>query len=447
MKIRYLLLAFFFSFFIGLSARAEISQLTVGVNDQQYGHVGVFQKIGTGINQNLAGFYLRYIEYWGCMAGYATPKVDLVECPDASYTGCTTKIRLVYGATVCGSDNILYLQAGIDGTYATVGTGSYQTDPTKYYYIYQYLGTPLYAYADLWTVGATAALANWSPPPTGEEPAECGSLGTPCSYDYLYFKILNATDIYSAESKVSRLTPENGKEHLDNHMQFTGFYSNTLYDQLIIDIWNRTSQQTENTLTETATLGTGQIYVVNNYLNDGNYSYNVYLKNSTVTTTSGDIYDTPYFFTVGTSTPFIPPYKVFDISETNICAGMATSTWFGSIECGLKKTLAWAVYPDQKSLGDFAISYSQLKSSFPFNAFFDLTKSVQDAIATTTLADSHFDIPFITATGTYYMLPVVSSSSLPNLIGAPNSSLFRNTITWALWGLAGFLIFLTVKSI
>lgn len=443
MTIKYLSLVLFFSFFIACSAHAEVSQLVASQSDQQYGHAGVFQKLGTGINQNLAGFYLRYIEWFSCGQGYATPYAELVECPDATYTGCSTKIRLKYGTTVCGSDDILYLQNGVNGTTVTAGTEQYQTNPAKYYYIHQYLGVPDYGYADLWSVGAMSGFESWTPPVH----AECGSFGTACTYDYLYFKILNTSDIYNHASVVSRLTPQNGSEHLDNNVQFTGFFSNTLYDELRINIYNRYTKRTENILTKSVGLGLGQAYVINTYLNDSNYSYTAYLADTVSTSTSEDILKTPYYFTVGTTTEFLPPYRTFDISENTICSNIATSTFFGGVECGLKKVFAWAVYPDEQSLGDFNISYSELKQSFPFNTFFDLTDTVKDAIASTTLSDSHFDIPFITATGTYYMLPVVSSTSLLKLIGTQNNSLFRNTITWILWAGAAFIVFFTIKTI
>jgi hypothetical protein len=434
----------FFSFFVVCSAHAEVSQLVASQSDHQYYHAGVFQKLGTGINQDLAGFYLRYVEWFSCSSGYATPFVDLVECPTSAYTGCTTKIRLKYGSTVCGNDQVLYLQNGVNGTTVTAGTEDYQTDPTKYYYIYQYLGYPDYNYVDLWTVGAMSGQESWTPPVH----AECGSFGMACTYDYLYFKILNTSDIYHQASTVSRLTPQNGQEHLNNSMQFTGFFSNTLYDELLVNIYNRDTQRTENILTKSVGLGLGQVYVINNYLNDGNYSYTAYLADSTSSSTSEDILKTPYYFTVGTTTIFLPPYRTFDISENAVCAGIATSTWQGGVECGFKKVLAWAIYPDQQSLGDFAISWSELKHSFPFNAFFDLTDTVKNAIASTTLADATLDVPFPTgATGTISMLPVMSSTSLPNLIGSDNNTLLRNTITWLFWAGAGVLVFLTVKFI
>jgi hypothetical protein len=45
------------------------------------------------------------------------------------------------------------------------------------------------------------------------------------------------------------------------------------------------------------------------------------------------------------------------------------------------------------------------------------------------------------------MLPVLSSSSLPNLIGGTNANLFRNSISWIIWILVAFLIFITFKKI
>jgi hypothetical protein len=265
---------------------------------------------------------------------------------------------------------------------------------------------------------------------------------------------MTSEDIYLEQSRVSRLTPRNGDEHLEKDVQFTGFYSNTGFDQLKVNIYNRDLRHTENILSESASTGIGLPFVIDTYLNNGNYSYFVYLYNTATASTSFDVLDVPYYFTVGTTTPFLPPYRTFDLSEAYICAGIATSTGMtdlhllGDIECALKKGFAWAFYPDEQSITDFAISYGELKNAFPFNAFFDLTDTVTTAIASSTTGTAGtIKMPFINNTGDFITLDVVSSTSVPNLIGTANNTLFRNTITYILWALAGVLVFFTIKTI
>jgi hypothetical protein len=137
--------------------------------------------------------------------------------------------------------------------------------------------------------------------------------------------------------------------------------------------------------------------------------------------------------------------EMFDLSE---CENISPLNFYDSIVCGFKKFAIWALYPSQTSLNKLNTSYTDIKASFPFNAFFDLTDTVHDAISTTTTSMSGtFDIPFITATGTFYMIPVLSSSTMPSAIGSTNATLIRNSITWVFWALAGFLIFITFKKI
>jgi hypothetical protein len=136
---------------------------------------------------------------------------------------------------------------------------------------------------------------------------------------------------------------------------------------------------------------------------------------------------------------------LFDLTE---CNDTDPLDFYNSIICGLKKFSTWAICPPQWSINSLSNSYNDLKRSFPFNAFFDLTDTVSNAIATTTTnMNGTFSIPFATATGTFYMLPVISSSSMPSAIGQSNTTMIRNTITYIFWALAGFIIFITIKKI
>lgn len=139
----------------------------------------------------------------------------------------------------------------------------------------------------------------------------------------------------------------------------------------------------------------------------------------------------------------------------NICAGIQTTTGitdfhlWGDLVCGTKTFSLWAFTPTQTSLDNFSDRFDDFKDSFPFNAFFDLTDTVSGAIATSSTESmaGTVKVPFITATGTFIMLPVLASSSLPNLIGSTNAKLIRDSITWFLWLGAGVLVFLTFKKI
>jgi hypothetical protein len=369
----------------------------------------------------------------------------LMECSDGTYTTCSSALHLSYeelpfkciGGGGEGAYNVL------TNFYLSTDT-PYQMLSNKYYYIYYYFGDLAWPSESFQTYGANTANASSVYP----DVATCDDMSTACGFDFLYFKILNTSDVFQLASRVSRLYPRNGDLGLDQDTQFAGFYTNNQFDKLIINIYNRNLRTTENLLTLDASYGEGLPYVINSHLNNGNYSYTAYLYNTLTASSSISSLDTPYYFTIGTTTPFLPPYRVFDLSEESICAGVATSTFFGGIECGFKKVFAWAFYPDEQSITDFAISYGELKQVFPFNAFFDLTDTVSTAIAsTTTNSAGGIQMPFINNSGDYTMLTVASSSSLPNLIGTSNNNLFRNTITYIFWALAGVLVFFTIKTI
>jgi hypothetical protein len=164
-----------------------------------------------------------------------------------------------------------------------------------------------------------------------------------------------------------------------------------------------------------------------------------------------------------TNLPFVqlasttPEYFGVNIQQQteNLCAGIQTTTGitdfhlWGDLLCGTKTFSVWAFTPTEQSLNDFSDRFDDFKDSFPFNAFFDLTDTVSGAIATssTESMSGTLKIPFITATGTFNMLPVLASSSLPNLVGTDNAKLIRDSITWFLWLGAGVLVFLTFKKI
>lgn len=233
----------------------------------------------------------------------------------------------------------------------------------------------------------------------------------------------------------------------NNVVGFFGTYTNDATDKLYIDIYDLQFNHIWQS-NKTFIIGhypTPEPYNFNIPLPAGDYAYKLYLTNigtSTVATTTDYIYFTFDSFKIGTS---ITPFK---LTEAQICDGVATSTIMGGIECAFKKVIFWAITPSADSVAYFQKNYIGLKASFPFSAFFELTDAVNDGIGTSTpnMAGT-LDMPFINNSGDYIMLPVISSTSLPNLIGATNATLFRNSLKWILWALVAFIIFITFKKL
>lgn len=142
------------------------------------------------------------------------------------------------------------------------------------------------------------------------------------------------------------------------------------------------------------------------------------------------------------------PISQYDIEH--VCDSIATST--GSIlddirygiECAARKTVYWLFIPNKESISGFVNNAAELKKVVPFNLYFDLADKAGAAIAsTTTSGNDTFGIPFVNASGSIYILPVISSTSMPRAIGQTNTNTFRMTIGYLMWtGLAIGIFFI-----
>jgi len=191
-------------------------------------------------------------------------------------------------------------------------------------------------------------------------------------------------------------------------------------------------------------------------LTDGTYNWYAQLIDSD--TMDNRATSTTETFTVSTfgDIDFLSPCA--DYINGDVCTGIATSTltdwhFFGDIECGLKRFGLWAVCPSQTSVASTYQLYQDFKETFPFNAFFAITDSLQEAIATTTLTlYDTIPIPFISKTtsttpANIYTIPVLSSTTLSNAIGISNNNLFRTTMGYILWCGMALIIFLQIRAI
>jgi hypothetical protein len=168
----------------------------------------------------------------------------------------------------------------------------------------------------------------------------------------------------------------------------------------------------------------------------------------TGTTTIKDFSSTGNFIYIWASTsPMCIMPSSPDFCE-DPCQGMATSTIGDTIACGFKKSGCWLVLPSNKTKEKFKESTEKLKSAFPFSLFFSSLNDLKTAISTSTddrsgvLAVPMYDRD----THSYYMITVMSSSSMPNAIGQTNSDLYRNTLIWVFWIVGLFyIIFRLIK--
>jgi len=273
--------------------------------------------------------------------------------------------------------------------------------------------------------------------------------------DDLYFKTYY-NDSYTPAINITY--PTAGATYAGSPIPITFNYSNPAlsYSQIIFNI-SRTSPNAQ-TMTPvhfyaSSTIGYVDNIIFKNLIN-GDYNINAYFSNWNGTPHPPPT--TNINFTIASSTyddgsALIIPYDIlpetclFDISE---CDNISSTNFYDGITCGFKKIAIWGLCPSSEAQTILTTSYTSLKNSFPFSAFFSLTDTFTTAIGTTTLSlNNTFDMPFIDKFSNYLMLPVLASSSLPNTIGQINANLFRNSLTWILWLLASFVVFITIKKI
>ncbi len=151
------------------------------------------------------------------------------------------------------------------------------------------------------------------------------------------------------------------------------------------------------------------------------------------------------FPALATSSPDVLLHICDDIASSS---GSTFDDLRYGVECGARKLMYYLIYPSDDKQNDLHERYYNFKATFPFSAFFGITDTINEAVASsTTNQDGNFQIPFIDKSGNFEMLTVMSSSSLPNLIGQNNANIFRSSLSWILWALCAFLIFCQLKRI
>lgn len=154
-----------------------------------------------------------------------------------------------------------------------------------------------------------------------------------------------------------------------------------------------------------------------------------------------------YSFSTTTAGRLFNPLSEADMSAEALC-GEATTTIGCYLKVAMVSVIQWAFVPSFDTLQNFKISYELFKGSFPFNAYFGITDAILNSASSTASSTAGtIKIPFIHASGIIYMLDVVSSTTLTGLIGQTNNDLFRTTIGYIFWILAGAMIFFTIKYI
>lgn len=144
-----------------------------------------------------------------------------------------------------------------------------------------------------------------------------------------------------------------------------------------------------------------------------------------------------WFLLAGTQNP--PP------ASTCNCASSSNIFYQGVCEA-----FCFLFVPTDYGLTSFQNNYDNLKQTFPFNTYFQLTTAVQDGLNNANLdTTSTIGVPMVrkvAGAAQFYIQPVLSSSSMPNAIGGTNANLVRNTLSYLFWLLAaGLAVILFIK--
>lgn len=130
----------------------------------------------------------------------------------------------------------------------------------------------------------------------------------------------------------------------------------------------------------------------------------------------------------------------------NVCDDISTTTsdFFYGIECGFKKIMCWAFMPQEDTLGTVLDSIEEIEDSFPFNTVFSFLNMVNDTLSTTTEIDNTLGVPVIDTEGNFYILPIISSTSMPDAIGEDNTNLFKKSVGYFVWVIVIALILIQI---
>jgi len=102
--------------------------------------------------------------------------------------------------------------------------------------------------------------------------------------------------------------------------------------------------------------------------------------------------------------------------------------------------------PRTSDISAFFANAASIQNDFPFNTFFTLANTIDNVFSSSTMASTTFNMIWIkqgTSTMQYVFIPILSSTSVPNLIGSDNNIIYRRTIGYLMdAAVAGAIIFL-----
>lgn len=131
-------------------------------------------------------------------------------------------------------------------------------------------------------------------------------------------------------------------------------------------------------------------------------------------------------------------------AEEVVCADVATSSDFlYGVQCGFQKTICWTFAPTEGSKKYLMGAIESYEKTFPNNLYFSFVDRLDYAIQEVSATESSIDIPYIDSEGMYFMLPVVTSSTVPNALGNSYNTVHDGLVHFV-WIITGMFVLLIV---
>jgi len=164
----------------------------------------------------------------------------------------------------------------------------------------------------------------------------------------------------------------------------------------------------------------------------------------------GSVYSVNYY--ASTTNPYCIaktlPIAQFDCTNLPICQ-TATSTpdfWL-TAACILSSVGCILFQPSDGSLSFVGEQLNVIKTKFPASLFFNITDSMEAGLTSTSTQWWYLGIPmYSTTTHSYYILPIITSSSVPNVIGIDNTNTLKISIITFFWFLVAAYIILRLRK-
>ena len=440
-------------FLTGIKNNAKIYGLilAVAVFFFSFGHNARASEI-LSINQNLATNYLNDGVQGQSFVASSSSISSLEFYTNGWASIATGSITICKGIVTDFTATTTALGCGFAGNELAIFANIKPTNPVSTWLNYKLpvivktdIGYPYYFMVEDNMAGAYVYQKVTNPYTSGQEIYKFSATPNDLTFR-IYSDFLNSQLVY--------YSPINGFTYNTGYIYYTGYVNGEIID---LNIWtdNLTNGDTYHTLNYHAT-STGITYEwsIPQHLQPATYRARYIAGSATQTFTASSTF---YIATDATTTDaenisFVCPLVNMScaIVGNDFFSVMTNLNNFG---CFFEKIGLKLLCPSAEHVAEISQTKDILRESFPFSAFIKLTDDINTALATASSTISMNDtlgVPMIrkTATSTeFYIVPVISSTSMAKLTGQANATMIRTTLGYFIWIITGALMLIWVRTI